>query len=120
MPLRDFRLASEDDEDALDREGQQHGAPSVMLMIGLHPQQGHGFDPRLADESKRSDGADLPDMSKKELDQRITCCELELACLTALRDGDRQQALRLNRQLGAADKKLAKLMSRQSGNDSDE
>jgi hypothetical protein len=112
-----YRYASEDDED-----DPGHELPGMMIMIGLQHPRG-GLDPRLADESRRSDSTDLPNMSKKELDQRIICLELELGCYRALRDGNRKTALECNAELQEEDQKLAKMIANQTnkrGDDDDE
>src|SRR5215510_3760163 len=76
--------SEEPNEDALDR------APSLMIAIGFP-------GPRYAGDQQHDDdalgGNDIPQMSKRELEQRIKCSELELGTLLALRDGNRKAAL---------------------------
>jgi hypothetical protein len=106
--LRPPLLATDDDEDSLQREGQ-HQPLSLMIAIGLP----HGRDARFAseqqDDSEGDDSNDIPQISAKELDARIRSCQCELDCLLALKRGDHDAARKHNVELEKADKQLAKL-----------
>lgn len=118
-------LATEDerDEDSLSRE---HGPLSLMIAIGMP----RGHDPRLASEDDSDDdgssgnsnkgnsnSAQIPRMGKVELNQRIKCCELQLDCLRALRDGDHGAVRRLTSELVQADADLDKLVGEKEFDD---